>query len=71
MSDELDMRDKAAWDAAEKVADYEHGWSSDIETDFAPKGLTEASYGELTRRISSDDAARLAFEAALARVTAK
>ena len=41
MSDELDMRDKAAWDAAEKVADYEHGWSSDIETDFAPKGLTE------------------------------
>ena len=35
------------------------------------QGLTEASYGELTRRISSDDAARLAFEAALAKVTAK
>ena len=33
--------------------------------------LTEASYGDLTRRISSDDAARLAFEAALATVTAK
>ena len=30
-----------AWAAAESVADYEHGWSSDIETDFAPKGLTE------------------------------
>ena len=27
--------------AADNVADYEHGWSSDIETDFAPKGLTE------------------------------
>jgi len=35
------------------------------------QGLTEASYGELTRRISSDDAARLAFEAALTKVTAK
>ncbi len=35
------------------------------------QGLTEASYGELTRRISGDDAARLAFEAALAKVTAK
>ena len=30
-----------AYAAAEQVADYEHGWSSDIETDFAPKGLTE------------------------------
>jgi Fe-S cluster assembly protein SufB len=30
-----------AWAAADSVADYEHGWSSDIETDFAPKGLTE------------------------------
>jgi Fe-S cluster assembly protein SufB len=27
--------------AADSVADYEHGWSSDIETDFAPKGLSE------------------------------
>ncbi len=35
------------------------------------QGLTEASYGELTRRISGNDAARLAFEAALAKVTAK
>jgi Fe-S cluster assembly protein SufB len=41
MSDDMDIKDKAAWDAAERVADYEHGWSSDIETDFAPKGLTE------------------------------
>jgi hypothetical protein len=35
------------------------------------QGLAEASYGELTRRISSDDAARRAFEAALAKVTGK
>jgi Fe-S cluster assembly protein SufB len=41
MSDDMDFKDKAAWDAANRVADYEHGWSSDIETDFAPKGLTE------------------------------
>lgn len=41
MNDDMDFKDKAAWDAADRVADYEHGWSSDIETDFAPKGLTE------------------------------
>ena len=35
------IKDQAARDAAASVADYEHGWSSDIETDFAPKGLTE------------------------------
>ena len=35
------VKDQAAHDAAAKVADYEHGWSSTIETDFAPKGLTE------------------------------
>ena len=34
-------RDQAAIDAAAKAADYEHGWSSDIETDYAPKGLSE------------------------------
>jgi Fe-S cluster assembly protein SufB len=38
---DLPVKDQAAWDAADKVADYEHGWSSDIETDFAPKGLNE------------------------------
>ena len=35
------FKDQAAHDAAAKAADYEHGWSADIETDFAPKGLTE------------------------------
>ena len=37
----LPVKDQAAHDAAAKVADYEHGWSSAIETDFAPKGLNE------------------------------
>ncbi|MFN9633478.1 MAG: Fe-S cluster assembly protein SufB, partial [Erythrobacteraceae bacterium] len=52
MSEEIDIQDReargaaapkneAAQDAASRVADYEHGWSSDIETEFAPKGLTE------------------------------
>ncbi len=41
MTDEIASRDQAAWEAADSVAEYEHGWSSDIETDFAPKGLTE------------------------------
>ncbi len=35
------LRDQAAHDAAARVADYEHGWASDIATDFAPKGLSE------------------------------
>ncbi len=39
--DEVKIKDQAARDAALRVADYEHGWSSAIETDFAPKGLTE------------------------------
>ena len=39
--DEVKIKDQAAHDAAAKVADYEHGWSSTIETDFAPKGLNE------------------------------
>ena len=41
MQDETPVKDQAARDAAASVADYEHGWSSDIETDFAPKGLSE------------------------------
>jgi Fe-S cluster assembly protein SufB len=41
MTDDANLRDQAARDAAAKVADYEHGWSSDIETEFGPKGLSE------------------------------
>ena len=53
MTDEIEVKDKAAWDAAEKVADYEHGWSSDIETDFAPKGLTEDTVALSPRKRTS------------------
>jgi len=38
---QAEERDWAARDAAAKAADYEHGWSADIETEFAPKGLSE------------------------------
>jgi Fe-S cluster assembly protein SufB len=46
MSDDVDIQAKeqtdiAAREAAAKAADYEHGWSADIETEFAPKGLSE------------------------------
>ena len=41
MTDSAILKDQAAHDAAAKVADYEHGWSAEIETDFAPKGLNE------------------------------
>ncbi|MFV0644548.1 MAG: Fe-S cluster assembly protein SufB [Sphingomonadaceae bacterium] len=46
MTDRLDteqsaLPDQAAHDAAARVADYEHGWSADIEQIFAPKGLDE------------------------------
>ena len=41
MTQDVAVKDQAARDAAAKVADYEHGWSSDIETDYAPKGLSE------------------------------
>ncbi len=41
MTDEIALTDRAARDAADRAADYEHGWSSEIETEFAPKGLSE------------------------------
>ncbi len=37
------IQDQDAHDAAARAAEYEHGWSSDIETDFAPKGLDEST----------------------------
>ena len=43
------IKDQAAHEAAAKVADYEHGWSADIETELAPKGLNE----DIVRLISS------------------
>lgn len=41
MNEQVDIKDREAREAAEKAAEYEHGWSSDIETEFAEKGLTE------------------------------
>ena len=41
MAPEAEVKDQAARDAAAKVADYEHGWSSDIEQEYGPKGLSE------------------------------
>src|SRR6188768_1541759 len=43
MSEELEIQDRAAREAAAKAADYEHGWSADIATEFAPKGLDEST----------------------------
>jgi len=34
-------RDQAARDAAARVAEYEHGWVSDIEQEYGPQGLSE------------------------------
>ena len=41
MNEQVDIQDREAKEAAAKAAEYEHGWSSDIETEFAEKGLTE------------------------------
>lgn len=35
------IRNQEALEAAERASAYEHGWSSAIEQDFAPKGLNE------------------------------
>jgi Fe-S cluster assembly protein SufB len=37
----VDEKDRAAREAAARVADYEHGWVSDIEQEYGPKGLSE------------------------------
>ena len=41
MTDDVQVQDLAAREAAAKAADYEHGWSAEIDTEFAPKGLSE------------------------------
>jgi Fe-S cluster assembly protein SufB len=41
MNEEVDIQDREAREAAARAADYEHGWSSTIDTEFAPKGLSE------------------------------
>ncbi|GAB5348689.1 Fe-S cluster assembly protein SufB [Alteriqipengyuania sp. 357] len=45
MNEAIDLKqpeqDVEAREAAAKAAEYEFGWHSDIETDYAPKGLSE------------------------------
>ena len=36
-----DIRNREAHEAAEKLAEYEWGFVSDVEQEFAPKGLNE------------------------------
>ena len=43
------VKDIAAREAAARAADYEHGWSSDIEQEYGPRGLSE----ETVRYISA------------------
>ncbi|WP_095012379.1 Fe-S cluster assembly protein SufB [Tsuneonella mangrovi] len=43
MTDDVNIQDKDAREAAAKAADYEFGWSSEIDTEFAPKGLDEST----------------------------
>ena len=43
MTEDLDIQDREARDAAARAADYEHGWSAEIATEFAPKGLDEST----------------------------
>ena len=38
MSDGVELKDQAARAAAKSLETYEWGFSSDIETDFAPRG---------------------------------
>lgn len=49
MTENVELKDQAAREAAAKVAEYEHGWSSDIEQEYGPKGLSE----ETVRYISA------------------
>jgi Fe-S cluster assembly protein SufB len=41
MMEEVTLQDQDAREAAARAADYEHGWSAEIDTEFAPKGLSE------------------------------
>jgi len=41
MTEQTDLKDQAARDAAARVAEYEHGWVSDIEQEYGPRGLSE------------------------------
>ncbi len=55
MTDELALPDRAAREAADRAADYEFGWHSDIETDFAPKGLSQDTVRFISAKKSEPD----------------
>jgi Fe-S cluster assembly protein SufB len=68
MNEQVAIKDQAAHDAAARVADYEHGWSSEIEQEFAPKGLSEDTVRFISAKkneaegvcqVAGDDAAGL------------
>ena len=40
-ADDVNVRNREAVEAAARAANYEWGFTSDIEQDFAPKGLNE------------------------------
>ena len=40
-ADEINVRNQEVQDAVDRASTYEYGWSSEIEQDFAPKGLNE------------------------------
>ncbi|VAV95109.1 Iron-sulfur cluster assembly protein SufB, partial [hydrothermal vent metagenome] len=42
-TDERTEINAEAQEAVDKASTYEFGWSSDIEQDFAPKGLNEGT----------------------------
>jgi hypothetical protein len=51
VTDQATIRNQEAHDAAEKLATYEWGFTSDIEQEFAPKGLSEVdAFAEVLRK---------------------
>ncbi|WP_411281499.1 hypothetical protein [Gemmatimonas sp.] len=55
----------------EVLAELRSKYRVERERLLTAQGMTEASYVVLTQRISGDDSARLAFDAALAKIIAK
>jgi hypothetical protein len=52
------------------LAELREKYRKERERVLTAQGLTEAAYASGTRRISGDDGARLAFEAALTKAAA-
>ncbi|MFN3553924.1 MAG: Fe-S cluster assembly protein SufB, partial [Novosphingobium meiothermophilum] len=50
MTDNVEVKDQAAREAAARVAEYEHGWVADIEQEYGPKGLSEETVRFISAR---------------------